>query len=131
MLAHGRVLHQPDEDIEIIQINGKNAIQRDETIQLHPEDAADLGIAEGDWVEIETPAGRVRARASLKSALAPDVVAAQHGWWQACRELGLPGYPVHGEATANLNAAVGTEHADPVSGSLPLRSYLCEVRRCG
>lgn len=61
----------------------------------------------------------------------PDVVAAQHGWWQTCRELDLPGSPVHGEATANLDAAVGAEHADPVSGSVPLRSYLCEVRRSG
>ena len=47
MLAHGRVLHQPDEDMEIIQINGRNAIQRDETIMLHPEDAAQLGIGRG------------------------------------------------------------------------------------
>ena len=100
-------------------------------VEMHPDTAAARAIAEGDWVEIETPGGRVRARASLKPALAPDVVAAQHGWWQACRELDLPGYPVLGEATANLNAAVGAEHADPTSGSLPLRSYLCEVRKRG
>ena len=100
-------------------------------VEMHPDTAAARAIAEGDWVEIETPAGRVRARASLKPALAPDVVAAQHGWWQACRELDLPGFPVHGKATANLNATIGAEHADPVSGSTPLRSYLCEVRRSG
>ena len=98
-------------------------------VEMHPDTAAARAIAEGDWVEIETPAGRARARASLKPALAPDVVVAQHGWWQACRELDLPGFPVHGGSTANLNAAVGAEHADPVSGSVPLRSYLCEVRR--
>ena len=100
-------------------------------VEMHPDTAAARAIADGDWVEIETPDGRVHARASLKPALAPDVVAAQHGWWQACRELDLPGYPVLGEATANLNAAVGAGHADPISGSLPLRSYLCEVRRSG
>ena len=100
-------------------------------VEMHPETAAARAIAEGDWVEIETPAGRVRARASLKPALAPDVVAGQHGWWQACRELDLPGFPVQGESTANLNAAIGAEHADPVSGSTPHRSYLCEVRRSG
>ena len=100
-------------------------------VEIHPDTAAARAIAEGDWVEIETPAGRVRARASLKPALAPDVVAAQHGWWQACRELDLPGFPVRGESTANLNAAIGAEHADPVSGSTPHRSYLCEVRRSG
>ena len=98
-------------------------------VEMHPDTAAARAIAEGDWVEIRTPVGRLRARATLKAALAPDVVAAQHGWWQACRELDLPGYPVHGDGTANLNAAVGTGHADPISGSTPLRSYLCDVRR--
>ena len=98
---------------------------------MHPDTAAERAIAEGDWVDIETPAGRIRARASLKPALAPDVVAAQHGWWQACRELGLPDYPLTGNGAANLNSAVGAEHSDPVSGSTPLRSYLCEVRRSG
>ena len=65
MLARGRVLHQPDEDIQIIQIDGKNVIQRDETIQLHPEDAADLGIAEGDWVEVISGRGRAAGIADL------------------------------------------------------------------
>ena len=29
LLAHGRVLHQPEEEIEIIQIDGRNAIRRE------------------------------------------------------------------------------------------------------
>ena len=66
-----------------------------------------------------------------QAALAPDVVAAQHGSWQACRELDLPGLQLLGDAAANLHSAVGAQHADPVSGSTPLRSYLCEVRRSG
>ena len=65
MLARGRVLHQPDEDIEIIQIDGRNAIQRDETIQMHPEDAAELGIIEGEWVEAISSRGRAAGIADL------------------------------------------------------------------
>ena len=64
-LARGRVLHQPEEDIEIIQIDGKNAIKRDESIQLHPADAAELGIAEGDWIEALSPHGRAVGTADL------------------------------------------------------------------
>ena len=43
-------------------------------VEMHLDTAAARAIAEGDWVEIETPAGRVRARAraSLKAALATD-----------------------------------------------------------
>ncbi len=65
MLARGRVLHQPDQDMQIVQINGKNAIQRDETIQLHPEDAAELGITQGDWVEAISSRGRAVGTADL------------------------------------------------------------------
>src|SRR5438105_15592681 len=39
-----------------------------------------------------TPQGRVRARARFTGGLADGVVAAQHGWWQACAALDLPGY---------------------------------------
>ena len=65
LLAHGRVLHQPEEELEIIQINGRNAIRRDETVQLHPEDAADLGISAGEWVEAVSARGRAAGIADL------------------------------------------------------------------
>ena len=65
MLAHGRVLHQPNEALEIIQINGKNAIQRDESIQIHPADAAELGVEDGDWVEALSAQGRAVGMADL------------------------------------------------------------------
>ena len=103
----------------------------DPRVEIHPDTARVRSIGDGDWVEIATPSGRVRARAMLKASLAPDVVAAQHGWWQACEALGLPGYPVAGEGSANFNALIGGEHTDPVSGSMPHRSYICEVTPLG
>ena len=54
--------------------------------------------------------GRIRARARLNDSLEPRVVCGQHGWWQACPEIG--------------NAAI-----DPISGSVPHRAYLCQIRR--
>jgi hypothetical protein len=71
----------------------------------------------------------MRARARLSGSLAPDVVCAQHGWWQACEPLGLPGYDVEGAGSANYNGLIDTRVADPISGTIPLRSYLCEVRK--
>ena len=65
LLAHGRVLHQPEEEIEIIQIDGRNAIRREESLQIHPDDAADLGIEEGDWVVAVSLRGRVAGVADL------------------------------------------------------------------
>ena len=69
LLAHGRVLHQPDEELEIVEINGRNAIQRDETIQIHAEDAAELGIEEGEWVEALSARGRAVGIADLSGPL--------------------------------------------------------------
>jgi hypothetical protein len=53
----------------------------------------------------------------------------QHGWWQACPELNEPGYDPFSEDGANYNLVVGSAAFDPVSGSVPLRAYLCQVRR--
>jgi anaerobic selenocysteine-containing dehydrogenase len=101
----------------------------DPLVEMNPAAAAALGIAPDDWVIIETPRAAMRARARFNASLAPDVVCAQFGWWQACDRLGLPGYAVEGPASANYNGAIGTETADPISGTIPLRSYLCQVRR--
>ena len=101
----------------------------DPQVELHPETAAARHIAQGDWVAIDTPKGRIRARAKLHPDLAPNVVVAQYGWWQACEPLGLPGYPALGDESANYNLLIGNEHTDPISGAAPHRSYLCEITR--
>jgi anaerobic selenocysteine-containing dehydrogenase len=102
---------------------------REPEVELHPAAAAARGIGAGDWVHIETPRGRVRARARLNDSLDPSVVCGQHGWWQACAEIGAPGYDPFGPEGANLNAIIGNDAIDPVSGSVSHRAYLCQVRR--
>ncbi len=71
-------------------------------------------------IGIRTPAGRFAARAALSKGLAPDSVFPQHGWLDAAPK---------GEVTANFNAAVATDRADPISGSLPLRAGYCAVSK--
>jgi anaerobic selenocysteine-containing dehydrogenase len=97
-------------------------------VQLHPDAAQARGIADGDWVSIETPEASVRARARLNPELDPRVVVGEHGWWQACAELGAPGYDPFGPQGANFNQLIGTGARDPVSGTASHRSYLCEIR---
>jgi anaerobic selenocysteine-containing dehydrogenase len=99
----------------------------DPEVDLHPTTAAARGIQAGDWVEIATPHGRMRARYSPQ--LDPRVVSAQHGWWQACTALGLPGYDPHHAEGANYNSLISHAVMDPVSGAAPHRSYLCQVRK--
>jgi anaerobic selenocysteine-containing dehydrogenase len=99
----------------------------DPEVELHPSAAAERAIRAGDWVRIETPGGSIRARARLNGSLAPNVVCGQHGWWQACPELGAPGYDPLSSDGANLNLIIGSDAVDPVSGSVPHRAYLCQV----
>src|SRR5262249_51801510 len=97
-------------------------------VELHHTAAEAHGIAEGDWVSIETPEGSVRARARLNADLDPRVVVGEHGWWQGCAELGAPGYDPFGPTGANFNLLIGTAARDPVSGTASHKSYLCEIR---
>jgi anaerobic selenocysteine-containing dehydrogenase len=99
----------------------------DPHVELHPSAAATRGISAGDWVSLDTPRGSVRARAKLNANLDPGVVFGEHGWWDACDELGLPGYPPYGAGSANLNLVLSQTPSDPISGSSPLRASVCDV----
>lgn len=97
-------------------------------IELHPDTAATRGITAGCWVTVETPAGRMRARARLNDKLDPRVVIGEHGWWQPCKEMDLPGYDPFSEDGANFNRTVDATMRDPISGTPGHRANPCEVR---
>ena len=84
-------------------------------VELHPETAAARGIREGEWMEVRTQMGAMRARASFSRHLAPQVVCAQYGWWQ---------YP---DGAGDANRLIDGECFDPVAGSNCLRNFPCQV----
>ena len=108
-------------------VAGVRASAPDPQVEINPDTAASRGIAAGQWVRISTPLGSVRARAKLNTNLDAGVVCGQHGWWQGCEDLELPGYPPFTADGANLNLVLGQEPSDPVSGSAPLREAMCDV----
>ncbi len=111
----------------------------DPLVEVAHETAAARGIADGEWVRIRTVVGSAVARAKFSRDLTPGTVCAQHGWWVE----GPAGSPYAANAgaaagatastvapmAANLNQAIDTSHADPVSGSIPLRASWCELER--
>ncbi len=101
----------------------------DPRIEIHPAAARARGIADGDWVRIETPTGSVRARASLSEDLEPNVVCGEHGWWQGCAEIGAPAQDPFSANGTNFNLVIPYEPHDPVSGTAPHRAYACDVVR--
>ncbi|HVP20262.1 MAG TPA: molybdopterin-dependent oxidoreductase [Anaerolineaceae bacterium] len=103
----------------------------DPEVEMHPAAAAERGIRAGDWVRVETPDGSVRARARLNDKLQPNVACGQHGWWQASPEIGAPGYDPFSPDGANYNLLISNNAIDPISGSVPHRAYLCQIRLDG
>ena len=101
----------------------------DPEVELHPAAAAERGLRPGDWAQVETPHGSVRARVRLNETLKPNVACGHHGWWQAASEIGAPGYDALSPTGANYNLLIGNQAIDPVSGSVPHRAYLCQIRR--
>jgi anaerobic selenocysteine-containing dehydrogenase len=99
----------------------------DPLVELAPADAGAREIAHGDWVRIVTRRGSAVARAAIVPGLAAGSVFGQHGWWAEGSD-GSP-YDARNPLAANLNAVIGTERADPISGSIPLRCSWCEVER--
>ncbi len=95
---------------------------------VHPETALRYGIKNKEWMTVETPKGAIKVKARVTGNIVPGAVCVQHGWWQGCKELELPGYDAYNENGANAAVLIGTDQADPISGSLPHRSYLCRVR---
>ncbi len=113
------------------QLRGLSSLRKtspEPTADIHPDTAVPHGIKNREWMIIETPRGAITARAHVTEAIAPGVVCCQHGWWQDCKQLDLPGYASVGTGSANPSLLIGSELADPISGSLPHRSYLCRVR---
>jgi anaerobic selenocysteine-containing dehydrogenase len=98
------------------------------TADIHPESAARYGIKHKKWMIVESPRGAIKVKARVTANILPGVVCCQHGWWQACKDLGLPGYNPYDGLGANPSLLIGTDLSDPISGSLPHRSYLCRVR---
>ena len=85
-LAMGRVLHQPDREVEIVKVDGRNTVVRREVLEVHADDAAARGIADGDWIEAVCPTGRVGGVAKL-SGPQPGLVSTTTLFGQLVTEL--------------------------------------------
>ncbi|MEM2320972.1 MAG: molybdopterin-dependent oxidoreductase [Candidatus Bathyarchaeia archaeon] len=101
----------------------------DPLVEIHPETARELGIAEGEWVWIESKRGRILMKAKISSAIHPKVVNAEASWWYP----ELPGDKSwwYGNWISNTNVLTPDEleTLDPYTGSWQNRALLCKVYR--
>lgn len=106
------------------QIPWLRELHRDPMVEIHPETAAKEGIAEGDWVVIESRRGKVRQRARLSLGLDPRVVSAEHAWWFPEKKD-----PGHGWDESNINILTEDDYEgmDPAMGASTLKTTLCKI----
>jgi len=111
------------------QISGLRKRVPDPLIDIHPNTAKEVGIAEGGRVWLETPqvrGERVRLKAGLTTEVHPGVVHAPHGWWFPEKPA-----PEHGSFDSNVNVVLsGDPPREAVCGSVRTRGTLCRITRC-
>jgi len=96
-------------------------------MDIHPDNARELGIEDGDWVYIETLRGVVKMKAKLTDGILPGVVNCQHNWWfpeQPGQEPWLYGM---WESNVNVLTMDDPDTCDQLCGSWPARALLCKV----
>ncbi|MET9776680.1 molybdopterin oxidoreductase family protein [Streptomyces sp. NPDC006367] len=95
------------------------------TLQLHPDDAARLGVRDGEPVRVKGAAGEVTAPAEVTDTVRPGVVSLPHGWGHD-----RPGTRL-GHAAAdpgvNVNQLLDGSLLDPLSGNAVLNGVPVEL----
>ncbi|MBI5252411.1 MAG: molybdopterin-dependent oxidoreductase [Desulfomonile tiedjei] len=81
-------------------------------VDVHPDAAAKLDIADGDPVFVITRYGRIEIRVSLSDQVRGDCIRITHGWEEA-----------------NANTLTGLEHFDPISGFPWLRALPAKLEK--
>ena len=104
----------------------KGRRSRSNPLQLHPEDAAGLGVEAGDLVRCRSAAGEIEVEVGLDPELMRGVVALQHGWGQA----GTNGMQVaqrHPGVNANRLLPSGPGSFEPLSNQAHMTGIPVEI----
>jgi anaerobic selenocysteine-containing dehydrogenase len=86
-------------------------------VWVHPQDASDRAIKNGDQVEVTSPQGSITLTVKLTEDTKPGLIWIDFGW----------GNPTDGKA--NINVLTDDAFFDPISGGTPNRLFPCEVRK--
>jgi formate dehydrogenase major subunit len=101
------------------------ALQPELFLEISPEHAKEIGVANTDWVVVTTPRGTLRARALVSRRIRPFAIDGR-----TVHQVGLPwhwGYKglVTGDVVNNLSALVG----DPNTTIHEAKVFVCRVDR--
>ena len=90
--------------------------------EMNPDDAAELGIKQGDWIWIESPWGKIRQVADLFYGVKRGVVNCEHAWWFPEFKSATKGYDL-----CSVNCIIDKDAQDPLSGASQLRALPVKI----
>jgi thiosulfate reductase/polysulfide reductase chain A len=85
--------------------------------RLHPEEAQNRKIADGDLVAVQSQNGTIKVKAKVTDEVSPGIVMIDFGW-------GNPG-----DQGPDVNILTSDKDRDPVSCSTPNRRFRCQVTK--
>ncbi|MGW1816535.1 molybdopterin oxidoreductase family protein [Streptomyces sp. NPDC002125] len=95
------------------------------TLQIHPEDAARLGLAEGGTARITAAGGEVEAPTEITDAVRTGVVSLPHGWGHS--RPGTRMTVAGADPGVNVNQLLDGSLLDPLSGTSVLNAVPVSV----
>ena len=107
------------------QIGTLREIHRWPTMEIHPETAEKLGIAEGTWVWVENPWGKAKLVAHLTPIVKENTVSCDHGWWLPEEDP----EELYGVITHNIGSLIPHEENGPLGFGTHYKSMPCKVYR--
>ncbi|MFE2058109.1 molybdopterin oxidoreductase family protein [Streptomyces sp. NPDC059446] len=95
------------------------------TLQIHPDDAARIGLAEGDTARITAAGGEVEAPAEITDSVRSGVVSLPHGWGHS--RPGTRMSVAGADPGVNVNQLLDGTLLDPLSGTAVLNAVPVSV----
>jgi len=99
------------------------------TLLLHPEDAAALGVADGDAVRVSSRVGSLDAPVEVSDEIMPGVVSLPHGWGHDAPGMALRVAQQH--AGVNVNRLSDDAAMDVVSSNAGFNGVPVRLARVG
>lgn len=109
------------------QLESLREIDEYPEVEIHPDTAKKLGIAEGDWVVIENMFGSCKEVAHLTTTIDPRVVHATHGWWYPEQDGEAPN--LFGVWKSNINLLIPHKTIGKLGFGTPAKCLICRVYR--
>ena len=104
-------------------------VNPDPLLEINPKDAEELGIVDGEWINVENEFGKCQLKAKLTPIVKRGVVHAQHGFWFPEEDGEEP--HLFGVWRCNINELIPHKFVGKLGFGAPFKCVICKVEKLG